>query len=300
MCGFCFFSILREVGIYKDVYICNVKHFTFYIKFIVLLAALVLKASLACAQNVTPDKTVASIESMPRSQAFAAMDNWLEVTDKKGAKEYKKLIASLEEMLSEPTWDCHNEELFVRVIEHAAAASCLSESDRMRPQMLLDIVHKNAPGTEANDIEYETLDGLRGKVSEIASPYTLIYFNDPECLSCAKVKERLDTCTTLRNMVQDSLITVIGIYPYDNVAEWHSEPFPSYVVNGWDCSQAVENEQTYDLMTMPMFYLLDAEKRVILKNEASLNRVLKVINRLKGMVDSDIESKLDAVFNVTR
>ena len=170
----------------------------------------------------------------------------------------------------------------------------------MRPEMLLEIVRKNAPGTEANDIEYETIDGVRGKVSEIASPYTLIYFNDPECLSCAKVKERLDTCTTLRNMVQDSLITVIGIYPYDNVTEWHLEPFPSYVVNGWDCSQAVENEQNYDLMTMPMFYLLDAEKRVILKNEASLNRVLKVINRLKGMVDSDIESKLDAVFNVTR
>ena len=266
----------------------------------VLLAALFLTASAAHAQNVAPDKTVASIESMPRSQAFDTMGKWLDATDKQNAKEYKKLISSLEEMLSEPTWDYHNEELFVRVIEHAAAASCLGENDRMRPKMLLETVHKNAPGTVANDIEFETLDGLHGKLSEIATPYTLIYFNDPECLSCAKAKERLDTCTNLRNMVQDSLMTVIGIYPYDNVTEWQLEPFPDYVINGWDFNQTVENNQTYDLMTMPLFYLLDADKRVILKNEASLNRVLKVIDRLKGVEDSDIESKLDAVFNVRR
>ena len=53
---------------------------------------------------------------------------------------------------------------------------------------------------------------------------------------------------------------------------------------------------TYDLMTMPMFYLLDRDKRVILKNEASLNRVLKVMGKLKGMGNSDIEAKLDAAW----
>ena len=45
-----------------------------------------------------------------------------------------------------------------------------------------------------------------------------------------------------------------------------------------------------------MFYLLDREKRVILKNEASLNRVLKVMGTLKGMEDSSIEAKLDAIW----
>ena len=162
--------------------------------------------------------------------------------------------------------------------------------------MLLEVVRKNAPGTACHDIDYDTLDGNRSKLSEIATPYTLIYFNDPECLSCAKVKMRLDTCTLLRNMVADSTLTVLGIYPYDNTREWKLEPFPGYVINGWDYKQEIEGEQSYDLMTMPLFYLVDREKRVILKNEASLNRVLKSLARLKGLEESSIEEKLDAVW----
>lgn len=248
----------------------------------------------------TPDQTLAAIEAMPRDKAISEMTKWLDATSQTGNKEYKKLITSLEEMLSEPTWDYHNEELFALVMEHAATASCLSDNERLRPKMMLEVTRKNVPGTIAHDIDYETLDGSHGKLSEISTPYTLIYFNDPECLSCFKVKERLDTCATLKSMVGSNKLTVIGIYPYDNVEEWHLEPFPEYIINGWDYKQEVESQQTYDLMTMPLFYLLDRDKRVILKNEASLNRVIRAMNALKGMEDSDIETKLDAVFGLTR
>lgn len=258
-----------------------------------LLAALVMGAK---AQTTIPDKALATIESMPRQAAKAEITKWLDATATSGSKQYKSLISSLEEMLSEPTWDYHNEELFALVIEHAATAPCLSENERMRPKAMLEVVRKNKPGNVANNIDFETLDGSRHKLSEINAPYILIYFNDPECLSCAKVKERLDTCNTLRDMVSDSTLLVLGIYPLDNVKEWKLEPFPNYIINGWDYEQMVDGEQTYDLMTMPMFYLLDKEKRVILKNEASLNRVLKTLERLKGIEESDIETKLDAVF----
>ena len=270
-------------------------------RFLLLAMMTVTMAIGAMAQNyvvASPDKRLAQIESLPRQQAINAMNKWLNDTEKEGGKAYKKLLASLEEMLSEPTWDYHNEQLFSLVMEHAATTSCLSDNERLRPQLLLDVTRKNAPGNVACDIEYETLDGTRGKVSDISSPYTLIYFNDPECLSCAKVKERLDTTMTLKNLVTDSILTVIGIYPYDNVEEWKLEPFPNYIINGIDINHEVDGQQTYDLMTMPMFYLLDSDKRVILKNEASLNRVIKALNILKGMENSDIETKLDAVFQM--
>ena len=70
------------------------------------------------------------------------MTQWLDANAQAGSKQYKALISSLEEMLSEPTWDYHNEELFALMIEHAAMASCLSENDRMRPKLLLEVVQK--------------------------------------------------------------------------------------------------------------------------------------------------------------
>ena len=272
------------------------KLFRRHIMTITFVLVAVLTASVVKAQKTTPDKTLATIEAMPRVEAKVEMSKWLDATALSGGKQYKALIASLEEMLSEPTWDSHNEELFALLIEHAAKASCLSDNERLRPKSLLDVVRKNAPGKVANDIDYETLDGTSHKLSDITTDYTLIYFNDPECLSCAKVKERLDTTTLLKSMVSDSTLTVVGIYPYDNVDEWKQEYFPSYIINGWDYEQKVDEEQTYDLMTMPMFYLLDRDKRVILKNEASLNRVLKVLGTLKGMENCNIEAKLDAIW----
>lgn len=266
-----------------------------FILFLLIIVAVLAMTSETTAQK-TPDKFLAEVESMPRPKAITELTKWLDATAQEGSKEYKRLIASLEEMLSEPTWDYHNEELFALVMEHAASASCLSDNERLRPKMMLDVTRKNVPGIVAHDIDYETLDGNHHKLSDINTPYTLIYFNDPECLSCAKVKERLDTCTTLKNMVSDSTLTVIGIYPYDNVQEWHLEPFPTFIINGWDYKQEIEGQQTYDLMTMPLFYLLDRDKHVILKNEASLNRVIKAMNKLKGMEDSTIDDKLDTVW----
>ncbi len=268
---------------------------------LIIVTVIAMRCGATHAQNVTADKTLATIEAMPRSQAIAEMNNWLDATAKMGGKDYKKLIACLEEMLSEPTWETHNEALFRTLIEHASTrANCLTENEKMRPRLLLDVVQKNAPGEVANDIYYETFDGSHHQLSEIPSPYTLIYFNDPECLSCAKVKERLDTCTTLKNMVNDSLLTVVGIYPYENADEWRQESFPDFIINGWDYKQQVDGEQTYDLMTMPLFYILDNEKHVILKNEASLNRVLKVMNALNGLGDSNIEDKLNAIWSINR
>lgn len=264
------------------------------IKKVILLAVIPLLMTCGVmAQGEGYQKALAHIITMPRNESFNALNAYLNLNCKTDKKTYKKVFSVFEEMLSEPTWDYHNEELYKILIEHASTASCLSDNEKMRAQLLLDVVHKNAPGEVANEIEYETLDGAHHKLSDITTPYTLIYFNDPECMSCEKVKQRLDTCTILKNMMIDSTLTVLGIYPYDNVEEWKQEYFPSYLINGWDYEQKIEEEQTYDLMTMPLFYLLDRDKRVILKNEASLNCVLRVLTRLKGRDYNDIEEILD-------
>lgn len=267
---------------------------------LIVVGAMALINALAWGQMVNPVKHVEHIEAMPRHEALKAFCAMLDEANVAGKKVYKNMVASCEEMLSEPTWDTHNEELFKLLIEHGSTASCLNDNERLRSQSLLEVVRKNAPGTIVTDIEYETLDGSHHRLSDISTAYTLIYFNDPECFSCAKVKERLDTCSTLKSLVGDGMLTVLGIYPYDNTQEWHLEPFPQYIINGWDFKQDVETKQTYDLMTMPLFYLLDTEKRVIVKNEASLNRMLKAITRLKEMENSSVDAKLDAVFQIDK
>lgn len=282
-------------------YICSMKINGINIKKVILaiVAPLVIACGAMAQREVGSPTILSGIIAKPRFDAPNALKSYLDLKCKDGSKAYLNTFSVFEEMLSEPTWDYHNEELFTILVEHASTAYCLNENERMRPKAMLEIVHKNAPGTVANDIDYETIDGSKHQLSNIATPYTLIYFNDPECFSCEKVKQRLDTCSILKDMVSDSTLTVVGIYPYDNVDEWRQESFPTYIINGWDYKQKVDGEATYDLMTMPLFYLLDRDKHVILKNEASLNCVLRVLTHIKGKSYTTIDQLLNDTWNWT-
>ncbi|MDO4510253.1 MAG: hypothetical protein Q4B68_00365 [Bacteroidales bacterium] len=191
-----------------------------------------------------------------------------------------EVLERSEATLGNPLSEEHDEVKYVEVLKTACESEVLSESDKMRYRLLLKEAQKNHVGTLAADIEYVTPDGSTHHLSESAAPLTLVYFNDPDCDACEKVVARLDTCATLKTMVLEKQLEIVGIYPLDDEQAWLQRPFPSYIINGWNKSQEIDQEETYVLPTMPLFYLLDADKRVVLKNEPSLNHVLDYLRNL--------------------
>ena len=55
-------------------------------------------------------------------------------------------------------------------------------------------------------------------------------------------------------------------------AAWERAVFPARWIDGYDAGQRLTREQVYDLKAMPTLYLLDVDKRVILK-DASAERI---------------------------
>ena len=88
----------------------------------------------------------------------------------------------------------------------------------------------------------------------------------------------MDTCTFLRRMVATKQLEIVGIYTLDNEAQWRATTFPDFIINGWNKNQDIANHDTYLLPTLPLFYLLDSDKKVLLKNETSLNKVLNYLD----------------------
>ena len=52
------------------------------------------------------------------------------------------------------------------------------------------------------------------------------------------------------------------------------------MINGWNQSRQIEYAELYDLPTLPCFYLLNREHKVLVKNEGSLNKVEAVLKAL--------------------
>ena len=64
---------------------------------------------------------------------------------------------------------------------------------------------KNRPGDVATDFTVVCRDGRSRRLSDIKAGYVLVYFNDPDCEDCRRVKELL----TLSPVVNDP----VGVRP---------------------------------------------------------------------------------------
>ena len=184
-----------------------------------------------------------------------------------------------------PADSLHNEELYIAALEDVINDPSLSENDKVRPQLLLENALKNRIGTMVSDLELTSTNGTSYRLHEMDSVLTLIYFNDPDCEACHILKNRLDTTQVINNYVNSGLLQIVAIYPFDNQELWCNTPYPSNMLNLWDENQSIDNDALYDLPSIPLVYLLNRDKKVLMKNEASLNRVLRALERI--MISSD-------------
>ena len=101
-----------------------------------------------------------------------------------GIDMYENMMQLAEKYLTDPNSPYRNEETFIQFLEYTISNPNLTEAYKERPRYQLAIAKKNREGTSANDFEYITRDGYRGRLYNIKNKYTLLYFNNPGCHDC--------------------------------------------------------------------------------------------------------------------
>ena len=247
----------------------------------ILATILSIAVSLACTAAVS----VIDFEQVDQRAGLMGYDSAEALLDSALAEVKGDKLLSCVEQAQKHYWDLtipsHNERLMMHLLENVVRRDDLPDEDRMRVEVMLEVGGVNKLGEPVHDLEWETVEGANGRLSNISTPYTLLFFNDPDCESCHKVKERLDSCSTLRTMTENGTMTVVAVYPYDDMALWKRETYPDYMLNVRDHLGAIDNDEAYVLPQMPLFYLVDRDKRLLLKNEPSLNRVLEYLTNNK-------------------
>lgn len=248
--------------------------------------------------GMSPDKFVTLLtqtQKMPRENAVLIIKQTMEVlgTD---PKSYRKGLDIALSRLGNPTDSIHNEDFYLEVLKHAANSYVLSNNEKARPQALLESAMKNTIGTIAADIDYITADGNKSNLLNNDNRFTLVYFNDPDCDACAKVKENLDASAFVKQAVETGVLRVVAINPMDNEKLWKKTTMPSWIVNGWNKSQSINNGGSYDLPTLPVFFLLGRDNVVLLKNEASLKRIEKAVALLMTNTQTDSKTLANLLF----
>lgn len=174
----------------------------------------------------------------------------------------------MERYLNDPNSPMRNEGHYILYLEARLKVPGLQQEDRFRTSYRLTTARKNRPGTPAADFVYLDRDGKRHSLRTTApgQPLLLLFY-DPECDHCSQILAQVRKSSIIRERMERGELTVLAVYTEGNRKLWNKtkDSMPRRWIVGCDMDSIVARE-VYDIPAMPVMYLLDGVRRVILKD----------------------------------
>ena len=168
----------------------------------------------------------------------------------------------------DPNSPFRDDRLYLPVLEAVSSSPLVDDEIRDGAARKALMVSRNLPGTQAEDFTYLTVQNRPGSLYGIKAPYTLVFFNNPGCSMCREIREAMDGSALIMEKVRSGQLAVLALYPDEDTDLWLSyrDEIPSEWINARDPGCIIKESGLYDLKAIPSLYLLDSDKKVLLKD----------------------------------
>jgi thiol-disulfide isomerase/thioredoxin len=210
---------------------------------------------------------VQALHAVPKAKAAAAVKQMLKQADREPLM-LRHFATLYEKYIYDPNSPFMNEELYIPVLETVSTSAHFDEEQQTRAAHRLEMAFKNRMGEKANNFTFTIASGKKMQLYNIKSEYILIFFNNPGCTACKMYRDAMCASSMITGLVQQNRLKVVAIYPDEDLAEWRAylPQIPAEWINGYDESLALRGEKLYNLRAIPTLYLLDENKKVLLKD----------------------------------
>ena len=219
------------------------------------------------------------LTAAPISAADSALVRMMEASTANSAM-FAHFTELSEKYLYDPNSPLRNEELYIPVLQYLTDSPHLDSLSKLRPRYQLELALKNRPGDIAADFYYTSESGKRSRMRNNEADNTILFFNNPDCGDCNRVKEYMDMSPVIGGRLREQAgpaktgtgapasgkLAVLALYTEGDIPHWRNTEYPPGMINAYDAGQKITERQLYDLKAMPTLYLLDKDKRVILKD----------------------------------
>lgn len=199
--------------------------------------------------------------------------------DKTG-RMFRYVVDMMERYIHDPNSPVRNEDAYIPFAQYIIASSnpVLTDADKEKARFGLEMALKNRPGDIAVDFTYTLASGKTSRLHQLKSEYTLLYFYNPDCNGCAEYTRIMKDSPHLQAFFEQGLLKILAVYPDDDIPLWRSrlDNIPNSWINAYDTKHVLISKKMYDLGAIPTIYLLDKDKRVILK-DAQINKLFEWI-----------------------
>lgn len=193
--------------------------------------------------------------------------------------EYFSMLA--DKVLADPNSPLRNDEFYIPVLEALVASPYFDEYEKIGPGYDLQMASRNRIGHRANDFRYTLASGASGTLYGLKAEYTLLFINNPGCTMCKQIREAITASPMLKEMIERGRLKVLAIFPDEDLTEWkaYRNHIPAGWINGYDKGCVIRDKGLYDLKAIPALYLLDRDKRVLVKDATDVPYIEEVIDR---------------------
>ena len=153
------------------------------------------------------------------------------------------------------------------IYESVISSTAVEETDKENYSRKLGILRLNSAGRTANDFETKTPEGDPFFLHEVEADYTVLFFYNPDCESCYGITASLHNSKILTELINKDKLKLFAVYLEEEYDKWLSFTFdkPEWL-HGWDSRKYIEESGLYILEAVPSIYLLDNNKKVIMKD----------------------------------
>lgn len=210
---------------------------------------------------------IAAFPNVSDSVRTQAIHNMLAKAEETPAS-FDYFAGQFEHYLYNPNSPVRNDLYYESVLTFLVDSEKISEAERLGYINLLKLVRKNQVGTEAENFRFLLPDGGNSSLDEIDAPLTILFFYEPGCSFCETSIDQLEESPFVQDMISKKNLDIVAIYPYGDLGIWkgYQERIPVNWINGFDSRNQILERKLYDIRATPTIYLLDKDKKVLLKD----------------------------------
>lgn len=210
---------------------------------------------------VSPEVASVSVDSLLVRAFRADCTKYVETA-------YDYFTRQLEFYLYEPNSPMRNDGLYRIVLRRILHLPGLGNSRKARPAFQFAAMMRNRVGGPAAQLSYVMYNGQEGSLYRLKADHVLVFFYDPDCSACQKIEPLLAKSAVIHKQIREKKLILLALYTGEDVGVWRKwvPELPAEWLHAYDKKREVLNRDIYSLRALPQFYLLDKDKKIIIKD----------------------------------
>jgi hypothetical protein len=180
---------------------------------------------------------------------------------------YQIISDALYNSFDKPVYSDNYENIAVDILKNAVGQSFIPDWKKQSIEQQIIIHQKNMVGSRATNLRLNDAEDVKYVLSDVKTKYTILFFYDPECSHCTEIMPKIKGWFYVDGP-KDA--TVMAIYINQNEQVWRKylkeNTYPPRFFNLWDKNGEEKVQEKYWIQSLPAIYVLDENKKVILKN----------------------------------